>query len=323
MAQKGSGKRRQAPAKSADAMAIRYMAGLALIALGVLIFMAAVIRLPGNIFEGLRIISFGLCGIMAYVLPVLPVWGGVLVMWSTQRRAPVKPWLFALLAFFGLCAFLMITGAMQYLKDTYGNNWGAVINGTYADSAVRLRPSGGGAVGTILAWPLWNYLGPVLGTLIIFVLTALCILMAVNLTPARIRDLVTGQAGARREQQRQERSRMEQQQLAWQQQQALWQQQQQQILEQQYQMQQQQMPPVQQPAQPVYNNNRPDMQQSMQQPAMAGDGGVREWQEQAAAGQLVSAATGHHSSIFGRKNPANQAPREKSFAAIRRKPMTA
>ena len=42
MAQKGSGKRRQAPAYSADAMAIRYMAGLALIALGVLIFMAAV-----------------------------------------------------------------------------------------------------------------------------------------------------------------------------------------------------------------------------------------------------------------------------------------
>ena len=111
MAQKGSGKRRQAPAYSADAMAIRYMAGLALIALGVLIFMAAVMRLPGNIFEGLRIISFGLCGIMAYVLPVLPVWAGVLVIWSTQRRAPVKPWLYALLAFFGLCAFLMITGA--------------------------------------------------------------------------------------------------------------------------------------------------------------------------------------------------------------------
>ena len=311
MAQKGSGKRRQAPAYSADAMAIRYMAGLALIALGVLIFMAAVMRLPGNIFEGLRIISFGLCGIMAYVLPVLPVWAGVLVIWSTQRRAPVKPWLYALLAFFGLCAFLMITGAMQYLKDTYGNNWGAVINGTYADSSVRLRPSGGGAVGTILAWPLWNYLGPVLGTLIIFVLTVLCILMAVNLTPSRIRDLVTGQAGARREQQRQERSRMEQQQLAWQQQQALWQQQQQQILEQQYQMQQQQMQPVQQ--QPAYN--RPEMQQSVQQPAMPGDGGVREWQEQAAAGQLVSAATGHHSSIFGRKNPAGQAPREKSFAS--------
>ena len=40
MAQKGSGKRKQAPAYSADAMAVRYMAGLVLIALGAMIFMA-------------------------------------------------------------------------------------------------------------------------------------------------------------------------------------------------------------------------------------------------------------------------------------------
>ena len=313
MAQKGSGKRRQAPAYSADAMAIRYMAGLVLIALGVLIFMAVVIRLPGNIFEGLRIMCFGLCGIMAYVLPVLPVWAGVLVIWSTQRRAPVRPWLFATLAFFGLCAFLMITGAMEHLRNTYGNNWGAVINGTYADSSMRLNPNGGGAVGTILAWPLWNYLGPVLGTLIIFVLTVFCILLAMNLTPSRIHDIFTGQAGARRQQLKQERARMEQQQLAWQQQQALWQQQQQQILEQQYQMQQQQQMPM-QPAQQAYMPGQ-EMQQPVQQWPIPGDGGVRDWQEQAAAGQLVSAATGHQSGIFGRKSQSKPAAQEKSFAS--------
>ena len=76
MAQKGSGKRRQAPAYSADAMAVRYMAGLVLIALGVLVFMAVELRLTGNIFEGLRRLCFGLCGIMAYALPVLPVVNG-------------------------------------------------------------------------------------------------------------------------------------------------------------------------------------------------------------------------------------------------------
>ena len=51
MTQKGNGKRKQAPAYSADAMAVRYMAGLALIALGVLAFMAVELRLQGNIFE--------------------------------------------------------------------------------------------------------------------------------------------------------------------------------------------------------------------------------------------------------------------------------
>ena len=63
MAQKGSGKRRQAPNYSADTMALRYMAGLALIALGVVIFLAVTLGLSGNIFEGLRRICFGLCGI--------------------------------------------------------------------------------------------------------------------------------------------------------------------------------------------------------------------------------------------------------------------
>ena len=320
MAQRGSGKRRQAPAYSADAMAVRYMAGLALIALGVLIFMAVELGLHGNIFEGLRRICFGLCGILAYVLPVLPVWAGVLVIWSTQRRAPVRPWLFAFLAFFGLCAFIMIIcGALDWLRQQYVRDWGGVINAVFADCSQRMeRAMSGGAIGAILGWPLWNYLGAVLGTVIVFVLTVMCILLAMNLTPSRIRDLFTGQAKVRREQQKLEREQMEQQQVAWQQQQAIWQQQQQQILEQQYQMQQQQMQqqvPVQQPMQPAYMQGAPVPSAAAQPRTASGDGGVCDWQEQAAAGQLVSAATGHQSSIFGRKNQARPAASERSFVS--------
>ena len=47
-----------------------------------------------------------------------------------------------------------------------------------SDCSSRMeRATSGGAVGAILAWPLWNYLGPVLGTIIVFALTALSILM--------------------------------------------------------------------------------------------------------------------------------------------------
>ena len=314
MAQKGSGKRRQAPAYSADAMAVRYMAGLVLIALGVLIFMAVELGLSGNIFEGLRRLCFGACGIMAYVLPVLPVWAGVLVIWSTQRRAPVRPWLFALLAFLGLCAFAMIiSGALDYLRRqaiVNTGNWGAVVNSVYADSTQRMeRAAGGGAAGAILAWPLWNFLGQVLGTAVIFVLTAFCLLMAMNLTPARLHDIFTGQAGARKEQQRLERERMEQEQVAWQQQQQMAWQQQQQIIEQQQQyarqqgMSQQYMQQQQpQPQEPV--------QQTWPQPY---DGGVRDWQDQAAAGQMD--ATGHQSQIFGKKNTPKPAAAGRGFVS--------
>jgi len=302
MAQKGSGKRRQAPAYSSDAMAIRYMAGLALIALGVLIFMAVELKLSGNIFEGLRRLCFGLCGMMAYVLPALPLWAGGLVIWSTQRRAPVRPWLFALLAFFCLCAFIMIiSGALEWLRQQLGiRDYGAVINRVYEDSSARMeRAGGGGALGTIIAWPLWNYLGSVLGTAILFVLTTVCVLLALNLTPSRLHDLFTGQLGARREQQRLEREQAEQQQLAWQQQQALWQQQQAQIIEQQQPYMQQPMP------QNMPPQNMPGMmptEAAQQQPWPApNDTGLREWQEQAAAGQFAAAETGHTSSIFTKK----------------------
>ena len=313
MALKGSGKRRQAPAYSADAMAVRYMAGLALIALGVLIFMAVELGLSGNIFEGLRRLCFGACGIMAYVLPALPVWAGVLVIWSTQRRAPVRPWLFALLAFLGLCAFAMIiSGALDYLRRQAiinTNNWGDVINNIYADSSQRMeRAAGGGALGAVLAWPFWNFLGQVLGTAVIFVLTAFCLLMAMNLTPARLHDIFTGQAGARKEQQRLERERMEQEQVAWQQQQQMAWQQQQQIIEQQQQYARQQGMSQQ------YMQQQPQPQEPVQQPwPQPYDGGVRDWQDQAAAGQMD--AIGHQSQIFGKKNTPKPAAAGRGFVS--------
>ena len=305
MAQKGSG-RRQAPAYSADAMALRYMAGLVLIALGAIIFMAVELNMTGNIFEGLRRVCFGLCGILAYILQVLILWAGGLVIWSTQKKAPVLPWVFGLLAFIGICTFMMITGAMDYLRQQFGDNWGAVIRGVYADSAARMaRASGGGAIGTILAWPLWKFLGPVLGTAIVFILTVMAILMAMNLTPSRIRDLLTGQAGKRREQQQAERERAEQQQMAWQQQQAMqqaaWQEQQARIIQQQQQYMQnvpQQMP-----------QNVP--QQSV--PSRTDDGGVSGWQDLAATGQLVSASGKHQSSIFRKKKNGKTDAPENSY----------
>ena len=295
MAQRGSG-RRQAPAYSADAMALRYIAGLVLIALGAIIFMAVELNMTGNIFEGLRRICFGLCGILAYVLPALILWAGGLVIWSTQKKAPVLPWVFGMLAFIGICTLFMVPNAMEHLKSKFGDNWGAVINGAYSEGAQYTNSLiGGGAIGTILAWPLWKYLGTVLGTAIVFILTLLAVLMAFNLTPSRIRDLLTGQAGKRREQQQAERERAEQQQMAWQQQQemqrAAWQEQQARILQQQQQQQYMQTTAHQISQQGMGGQGIP----------VRDDGGVSNWQDLTTTSQLVSASTGHQSKIFGKQ----------------------
>ena len=310
MAQQG--RRKQAPAYSADTMALRYIAGLALAALGVMIFMAVDLNMSGNIFQGLRQVCFGVSGSLAYVLAALPLWAGGLVIWSTQRRAPVRPWIFALLSFIGICTFIMLISgnAMESLNRLTGGSWGGVIGRVYTDCITKVQGGqqalGGGALGAMIAWPLWRYLGTVLGVVIIFPATLLCILMIFNLTPVRIKDIITGQAGERRAQQDAERVRAEQQQMAWQQQQAMqqqaWQQQQAYILEEQYR--QQQAAAQQAAAQQAMPQNtaRPDAQYTVEQ-----------WQDQLTTQQTAAAAPDHKSRIFGQRNPGAEPKKNRSW----------
>ena len=342
MTQKGS-KRRQAPAYSSDVMALRYIGGLALVALGVLIFMAVDLGMP--FLEGLAKIAYGLSGSLAYILAAIPLWAGVLVIWSTQRKAPVKPWVYGLLSLIGMCTFIMmISGrAMENLNDGGGGTWAGVIGHTFTKCSES--KNGGGALGVILGWPLWKLISVEwLCAVIIFLATAFCLLMMVGLTPLHIRDLITGQADGRRSRKESEQARDQAQQIAWQQQQAMqaaaWQEQQQrQIMEQQQMYRDRQHPQYPQPGQPQQypqpgqpqqypQPGQPQQQGQPQQypapgavPAVGSEGyrnpasaaDVQEWQEQMTARQTASspAQAQHQSRIFGRKDPARTEKPEK------------
>ena len=324
MTQKG-GKRKQAPAYSTDTMALRYFAGLLLAAIGVLIFMAVDLGMgrpvtggQKSFFDLLRELAFGLSGSMAYVLAAVPLWAGVLVIWSTQRKAPVRPWIFAVLSFTGICTFVALIGsgglAMSFLDSRDGSGWGNAIGNAYGICSAK--NVGGGALGTILGWPLWRLFGigwP--GAVVMFLATAFCLLMMVDLTPGRIRELITGQAAGRRDRQQDERAQTEAQQIALQQQQAMqqaaWQEEQQRRIIEQQQMWEQQRR-QQQNAQ--YQQNGP-----YQQPVPADDrhaasaADVQRWQEQMTAQQTAAsqAQAQHQSRIFGRKDPANTGKTDK------------
>ena len=320
MAQKGT-RRKQAPAYSADTIALRYMGGLALIALGVMVFMAVVLRMQGEVFGGLSRICRGICGSLAAVLPILLVWGGGLVIWSAQRQAPVRPWIFALLGFLGICTFIMLIspGGMEAL-DRQGKTYGGVIGKAFYDCS--MTGSGGGALGVLLGWPLWKPLGPALAIVIIFLATLFCLLMMVNLTPVRIRDLLTGGAGKLRDQRQQAQMQAEQQQVAWQQQQAIQQQQQQAM----WQQEQQRRIIEQQQAQAAYAAQQNAWQQpggehpqgvqpGMQPGTYPGNAGVEAWQEQLTNRQAAGRQTGHQSRIFGRKDEGSPAKAERRASA--------
>ena len=323
MAQK-SNQRRQAPTYSSDTMALRYMGGLALAALGALLFMAVDLGMGkngGSFFPWLRSLARGLSGSMAYVLPVIPLWAGGLVIWSTQRKAPVKPWIYAVLSFIGICTFVMlISGNAMKDLDRAGGGWGGVMSKAYTNCAKT--GSGGGALGVILGWPLWKVLGSAgnwLGGAIAFLATAFCLLMMVNLTPARIRNLMTGRAKELRDHRQDERIQTEQQQLAWQQQQAMqqaaWQQEQQRRIIEQQQMfsQQNQMP---QQNQMLQQNPYPQGGAPAQRPDVRNTAGtgVEAWQDQLTARQAAALPSNEprQSRIFGRKDDRTAEKQDKT-----------
>ena len=220
MAQRSS---KRQPVYSADALALRYLAGLVLVALGVMMFLAVEMRMTGNIFAVLRQVCFGLAGGLAPVLPALPVWAGVLVIWSSQRKAPARPFAFAAMAFLGVCAFVVLVtriGSEEYLALLARNSdgsWGGVIHRGYVQS-VQMKASGG-VLGVILAYPFWTLLGTVLGAVIVFLLTAFCALLVFGLTPGRIRDLAAGKTVLRWGRKPKDQEEMDQRQIAFQQEQ--------------------------------------------------------------------------------------------------------
>lgn len=306
---KGGNRKQRAPVYSADTLALRIFFGIALAALGVIIFMAVVLRMGGVVFDGVRNVSFGLTGGMAVLLPVFFLWAGILMIWSSQSRAPVKPLLWASLAYIGICTFIILVSLgpdkkqfMTYLSQMYGRNWGNVIRGGFEVCQKSGANGGGGSLGILLGWPLQQVLGDVLSAGIILILTILCVLMALNLSPKRIRDLATGRVQFRRSRQEAERDRAGEEQMAWQQEQERQRQAWQQAMLQQQQAQAQQMQGSQ-----AYTAPQGYTASGYTAPVtgagpLPDDRGVAEWQTQLGDLQAQQDGGKGRSRIFGKKN---------------------
>ena len=123
MAQKNNQKGKRVPAYTSDRMAVHLIFGLLFIALGVMILLANALNMAGDVFDGLRQLSRGMCGAIAIALPVIPVWGGVLLIIAIQRKAPIRPFLLAVVLLVLICTaatLLTFVGAdslLDYMKS--------------------------------------------------------------------------------------------------------------------------------------------------------------------------------------------------------------
>lgn len=219
-------KPRKAQAYSADSMAMYLIGGLVLVALGVMIFLAVVVNMSGDVFAGLRQVCGGLAGGLAFALPVLPIWGGVLVILSTQRKAPVRPYaLFALLFLLLLSAVTLFTriGTSALMDYFYSSNQSrSAAPGAYDLFLARAyelgaqKTASGGVLGMLLAWPLWKLAGPIGGGIIAALLAGVTFTFMIRLDWRKLFGQLREKQDMRRMNQEQENQRQYQQDMQWQ-----------------------------------------------------------------------------------------------------------
>ena len=216
---------KRTPSYSANSMVACLIVGLVLISLGLLLFISAVTRLEGDIFRLLRLFAGGMAGTLGFLLPVVPVWGGVLLIMCTQRKPPLRPFLFSCLLVLLLCTTVTLltyirsgTSLMESIRagveadGIRGDSYPAFLVDAfeYGSGARRNdgRSIGGGLLGMLLSWPLWKGLGNVFSSILTILASIASFLLLIRLDFRSIAARLSNssqQLAAQREQKRLQR----------------------------------------------------------------------------------------------------------------------
>lgn len=152
---KSNTRKKSAPRKNEQEMMGRQLAGLIIIGMGILALYLLLSGQGGVIRE----VLLGTAGVLAYLLPLIIVWIGVLVLFSGKRTASMSVSRIALLAallgilFAGVHVFvapqlesqMRIRGLTNFVAQSY--------------SLAAQGGGGAGAIGAVLSYPLYSVLG--------------------------------------------------------------------------------------------------------------------------------------------------------------------
>ena len=238
---------------SADNMMLRMVGGVVLIALGVLAFMACALGMDGEVFRGLKQVAGGLSGSLSWLLPAFPVWGGLLLLFSSWKKQPVRPLLFALGIFVlvetvctlgimtsnGVTNLWLMDHLQQQMKTTYTQTVTYQMFLTKAYELGAGKAMGGGVIGMLLAWPMWKMIGVILGLILSVLGVGACGVFLFRVDVKGLAGKAKSSMDERKQKQLAAQQEQERQQLAWQQEQ------------QRLAMQQMQQQPVYYPPQPM------------------------------------------------------------------------
>ena len=181
--------RGRAKTYDSDYLMVRSVIGVVLIALGILSVISIVGGMKGTVFTFVKFAMQGLGGVLCLGIPLLLIWGGVLVAFSAHRKPPVRAILFISVLYFGVLGILNLLskiGTQSLMEYAVQYNQGLNPPIPDADGYWEIIRAGyricgasnnfGGALGMLMAWPLWVYTGSMGGVAILSVLCLICVL---------------------------------------------------------------------------------------------------------------------------------------------------
>ncbi len=239
MAPKGKVTKTQPSVYSSESLMLRVIMGIVFLALGVIVVLAVLVGMDGSLFTSVKNIAYGLAGSAAIALPIFPIWGGLLCILSARRKPPVKPFVLSVVFFLCLLALINLFSGfrdnttrenfnmMEYIKLIAARDYYSVTPDSlgeflkYAYNLSAKAAATGGALGMLLAWPLWTLMGvfPSIALLIVAMVA-----LALFISNVNVKD-VFDRMGERSAARRQQRDYENQQHMLYQQQQAAMQQQ--------------------------------------------------------------------------------------------------
>lgn len=201
---KGSQKKNAAQFQS-NTLAAYAGVGILLIALGALSLLSIVGGLQGNVFTHIRRIMQGIGGGLCIGVSILVIWTGVLVAFSAGRSMPKRGLIVVSILFvavLGIVNLMSKAGTyslMEYLiacnNRTYppvrdAEGWWSMTRACF--EVCGMSGAFGGALGMLLAWPAWTFLGTTLGTVALGLICAACLLLVTRFDLLQMFETIHG-----------------------------------------------------------------------------------------------------------------------------------
>ena len=234
--QKKAPAKKKAPVYSSEALLLRTILGIVLIAVGGLALVSVVTDMDSVIFQYTRPVVQGLAGGLCLLLPGFLVWAGGLVAFSARKKIKIRDFLILFfLYWFVLTIITLVTFAwnsnthqyhslVDYIPPAYINenpdatadDYLTILKLAYQYAYKGSVLEAGGLLGAALAWPLFQLLGTVIsvGLLGIAILGLLILLsrLDVRAMAYNLRE----RSQERRETRAQETALRQQEEEAWQ-----------------------------------------------------------------------------------------------------------